>query len=442
MKCIQCNRDNKLKDRTANSGRCKNCSHAFAFEPTTMTGKKKKFTDPFFAKVITDISANNTLFFTPKQFLYFLERRLKPKPLGLAGFGVAGCGCLYLLSGAFFAMFIGIILLIWLGNIAFIITPILFNCLWICSLFYNSNFQTSSNKDRHDGATALQLLGGFILIVGVLYSLFINSFMGYASATLLGLTSLWLGIWQKRKIVRNLSTSVVSISAAQMQGWLNQWMRANGSIAKLLPTPQTLAASSTPSPDVTAYSFDRVVVCDNDAIANMLIANNFHFENNCAILAISGYPQNIFDVTMQMLRRNSELRVYALHDCNPFGVSLVHQLRTNPNWFPDHNIAIIDVGLLPRQITAAKPGIFIQTLRASAQAAQRLLPEVRQGLSTAELAWLDAGNFVELESFTPQKIIQILQRSISTNREIDVEDGGILFIGDSDTSIYAIESFG
>lgn len=438
MKCIQCNTDNKLKDRTANMGRCKSCSHAFAFEPTSMTGKK--FTDPFFAKVITDISANNTLFFTPKQFLYLLERRLKPKPLG-----ITGGGCLYLFSGALIAILINFTLSRWLGNIAFIITAILFNCIWIYCLFSSSNSQTLNNKDRQDGAIGLQLLGVFILIAGVLLSLPANSFVGYASATLLGLTSLWLGIWQKRKIARNPSTpntSVMSISAAQMQGWLEQWMRANGSIAKLLPMPQTLAASSIPSSDVTAYSFDRVVVCDNDAIANMLIANNFHFENNCAILTISRYPQNIFEITMQMLRRNSELRVYALHDCNPVGVSLVHQLRTNPDWFPDHNIAIIDVGLLPRQITAAKPGIFIQTLPDSAQAAQSLPSEVRQGLSTAELEWLDAGNFVELESFTPQKIIQILQRSISTNREIDVEDGGLIFLGDSGTSIYAVESFG
>lgn len=437
MKCIQCNTDNKLKDRTDNSGHCKNCNHTFAFEPTIMI--THKFTDGFFAKVIVDISANNTLFFTPKQFLYLLEKRLKPKSVGMGG--MVGWGCRYLLSGVVVAIVVSATLSIYLGNIVLFLAAIVFNCLWINHLFSISNSQDSSYKDRQSSATALQLLGGFILIAGVWYSLPKNSFVGYASATLLGLTSLWLGIWQKRQISRYPSTpntSVMSIRAAQMQGWLNQWMRANGSIDKLLPIPQTLAASSIPRPDVTAYSFDRVVVCDSDAIANMLIANNFHFENNCAILAISGYPQNIFGVTMQMLRRNSELRVYALHNCDSNGVSLAHQLRSNPEWFPDTNIAIIDVGLLPRQIIA-KPGVFIQTLT-NAQVAQ--LPiEVRQGLSAAELKWLDAGNFVELESFTPQKLIQILQRSINTNREVELDDSGLM-LGDSDTSIYAVDSFG
>ena len=36
MKCIRCDTDNNLKDRTANVGRCKACSHSFAFEPTAM----------------------------------------------------------------------------------------------------------------------------------------------------------------------------------------------------------------------------------------------------------------------------------------------------------------------------------------------------------------------------------------------------------------------
>ncbi|MEH1882905.1 hypothetical protein [Nostoc sp.] len=77
MKCINCGTDNKLKDRTANQGRCLKCNHPFAFEPTNMSNIK--ITDPFFAKAIADISANNTLFFTPKQLLYFLDNRLRSK---------------------------------------------------------------------------------------------------------------------------------------------------------------------------------------------------------------------------------------------------------------------------------------------------------------------------------------------------------------------------
>ena len=65
MKCIRCGTDNNLRERTNNQGRCKNCSHLFAFEPAIMN--EVKLTDGFFAKAINDISANETLYFTQKQ---------------------------------------------------------------------------------------------------------------------------------------------------------------------------------------------------------------------------------------------------------------------------------------------------------------------------------------------------------------------------------------
>src|SRR4028119_1179892 len=79
MRCIKCGTENKLKDRTTWGGRCscKKCNHQFAFEPTAMTGVK--ITDPMFAKAIADISVNDTLFFTPKQLFYLLDKRSRPK---------------------------------------------------------------------------------------------------------------------------------------------------------------------------------------------------------------------------------------------------------------------------------------------------------------------------------------------------------------------------
>ncbi len=50
MKCINCNASNMLKDRIANTGRCKSCDRLFAFEPTIMPDETR-FTDTFFAYV-------------------------------------------------------------------------------------------------------------------------------------------------------------------------------------------------------------------------------------------------------------------------------------------------------------------------------------------------------------------------------------------------------
>lgn len=256
----------------------------------------------------------------------------------------------------------------------------------------------------------------------------------------IGIGLIILGSIQQFRRKKNIS---LRVSASQLQDWLHAWTQINGSPEKLLTTPREAQLPAVVSPEVSAYSFDRLVVCESDTIAHLLITNNFHFENNCAILSIKGYPKSIFDTTMQMVRRNPDLKVYALHNCTPQGIERLHQLRQSPKWFLDSNVVIVDVGILPRQILSAKRGVFIQTSPESAQAAQQLPADVRQGLSADELKWLEAGNYVELESFTPHQLIQILNRGIAGSRDLamDSSDGYIL-IDDGGSSIYTVDSFG
>jgi diaminopimelate decarboxylase len=60
-----------------------------------------------------------------------------------------------------------------------------------------------------------------------------------------------------------------------------------------------------------------------------------------------GYPQSIFSTTMEMLRRNPDLKVYAIHDSSPKGVSLINHLRNSERWFLNSSVTIIDIGLFP-----------------------------------------------------------------------------------------------
>ncbi|MHC5738505.1 toprim domain-containing protein [Nostoc sp.] len=421
MKCINCGTDNKLKDRTANQGRCIKCNHLFAFEPTSMSNIK--ITDPFFAKAIADISANNTLFFTPKQLLYFLDNRLRKSSKAISRFG-------WLFFYVFFNLF----------TLAFIIGPLIVNLAYI-NFFYQSSKSTNLNLvSRKQNARNLQIIGGIILSIGIPLSLISKSFSLFVIIVVMGMLPIYLGTRQLGRI--QLLTQDFLFSQSQVKDWLERWQQINGSILKILPAPNQENTPATVNPDVTAYSFDRLVVCDSASIAQLLIANNFHFENNCAILSISGYPQSIFDTTMQMLRRNPDLKVYAVHDCNPRGIGLVHRLKTNASWFLDSEIVIIDIGLTPRQIIATKRGMFIQSSPESAQAAKQLPEEVRQSLSAEELTWLESGNFVELESFTPQRIIKVLQKGIAGSRNLESDDSSLLFVGDTGNDIYTVQSFG
>jgi DNA-directed RNA polymerase subunit RPC12/RpoP len=424
MKCVQCGTDNNLSDRTINGGRCKNCNHPFVFEPSAKMNNQLKFTDPFFAKVINDISANNTLYFTSKQLLYLLDRRLKARSYKYSE-------VVFLCIWFFFAS---------IGFLTFGFGTLIVAMFAIIYTFLSIKNSKIPVKIRKFNAQFMPILGFVCLIVGIIISLNIGSFVVFAFSVIFGMGAIYLGYRQHNRIL-DIGQEFI-IPDAKFQDWTSRWKSINGN-PKMLPSPR-METSTTPIPtEISAYSFDRVIVCDNPAIAQMLIANNFHFENSCAILSISGYPQSIFSVVLDMLRRNPDLKVYALHDASPRGVTLVHNLRTSPNWFLDTNIAIYDLGLLPRQIFSSR-GVFINKTESSARDAKQLPPEVKRDLTEAELQWLEAGNFVELESFSPQRIIRVVNQGIAKSQAPDSGDSLIL-IGSGDDSlgyIYAADTFG
>ncbi|MGA7935805.1 MAG: hypothetical protein WCA35_19800 [Kovacikia sp.] len=396
-----------------------------------------KITDPMFAKAIADLSANDTLFFTPKQLLYFLENRIRGK--------AAPTGFLLVFLFVFFNLwapgFIGGLLAKAMGvkSLSFIVVSALVNVIFITYLFRLSQSPQRSYQARRQSARYLQIIGGLILLLGMTASLFLwKSYLLFVISVLLGMTAFYLG---RRQLAKQATIPQTFLASQQVfQHWVSTWQRVNPPLEKMLPPPQEMNQLAVVDPEVTAYSFDRLVVCDRADIAQLLIANNFHFENNCAILSITGYPQSIFATTMEMLRRNPELKVYTIHDCTPRGMQLVYHLRTSARWFQDSQVDIFDVGLLPRQILASK-GMFVQNTVASALAANQLPPQVQQELSSAELDWLKAGNFVELESFSPKRLIHVLNHGIAGSRNLGSDDSALLLVGDSG-SIYASDSFG
>jgi hypothetical protein len=440
MKCIQCETDNNLKDRTAHFGRCSSCNHPFAFEPTTMT--TVKVTDPMFKKTIDELSANNTLFFTEKQFAYYLDKRLRRSASVIS---VAT----HIISSIFFTVFAGIFIGGFLMPIAtrmglilpiaffFVTANFVYQAFAISNLHGNSISNNLDSRGRRKNARNLRNIGFWILILDIIASLIIApSPILFAAAVLLGMRAITWG--NERLNMPDISQEFL-FAPNVLRDWLKRWESLNSSIVKLLPPPPKQLGTKV-NPDVTAYSFDRLVVCQSAEVAQMLINNNFHFENNCAILSIDGYPQDIFDIAMQMLRRNLDLKVYVLHDCSPQGMGVLRQLKTSDRWFRDSTVTIIDIGLTPHQVMSTN-GLFIQTSSASAQVAKQIAPSDWTGLTLDEVAWLEEGNYVELESFTPQQLIRVLNHGIAGTRNL-LGVYGYTSIGGSDGYMYTSESFG
>ncbi len=446
MKCIQCQVDNNLQDRTANFGSCSNCKHRFVFEPTTMS--TVKVTDPMFKKTIDELSANNTLFFTEKQLTYFLDKRVRRSS---ALSNMSSAGCFYTFMNFFSAVFLNAIV----GSIVVpfalavgIKLPVSFSLvaaifIWqgitIWLLYKNSMSAEVDSKTRRSSAQYLRTLGFAMLALGIPASLIIApSPILFVAAVLMGMRAI---TWANERLSSPNVSQEFLVKFSDTQSWLQRWQEVNGGISKLLSSPIKKNNSVAINPDVTAYSFDRLVVCQTAAVAQMLISNNFHFENNCAILSIDGYPQDIFDVTMEMLRRNLDLKVYIFHDCSLQGMDILQQLRTQDRWFKNSSVAIIDIGVTPNQVMKAKH-LFIRTSTQSAEIASQIAPSDWAGLTLDEVAWLQAGNYVELESFTPQQLIQVLNRGIAGTRNLLEGSDSYTSIGGSDGYLYTTESFG
>lgn len=224
------------------------------------------------------------------------------------------------------------------------------------------------------------------------------------------------------------------VSRSQLQGWIRRWTDLNRTMGKMLPPPSLEREEAPVREELRDYSFDRLVVCDRPEIAQLLIANNFHFENNCAVLSLSGYPQSIFTTVLDMLRRNPDLKVYALHDATPSGVSLVYHLQTSPTWFLSSRVAIYDLGLLPRHIFK-NSHIFLRKSPDSAAEAKKIPAPVKEKLSAQEIAWLESGYYVELDAFNPRKLLQVVSQGIIKSRDLPVPDGSSSII-DGDGSAW------
>lgn len=210
---------------------------------------------------------------------------------------------------------------------------------------------------------------------------------------------------------------------------LSRWIAVHGRPEKLVNA--TPAATAAPVPaELQSYSFDRALIVESAAMAAMLVANRFHFENNCAILSLDRkYPATTtFDTVLAMLQRNPNLAVFTVHDCTASSFQMAHTLRA-PEWFPDLSVRIFDLGLrpgqLPRKGLLGDPG-----------ASQIPLPPAAEALSEAERNWLITGNRVELATLRPGKLMKAIYMGFSQASQYATGDAwvdsgyGFVYIGD------------
>jgi hypothetical protein len=204
-------------------------------------------------------------------------------------------------------------------------------------------------------------------------------------------------------------TDFIPLPRGEFEKSWDRWGQTHGKPkGVIIRRPQEARPARAPEPDLGDYSFDRAVICDRARTVDLLLANNFHFENNCAVLSVDGYPKQAFDTVRRMLQRNPRLEVFVLHDLTPEGCRLAHRLANDPQWFKGTGIRIVDVGLRP--VHAPPFGGLL--LRSSGKV------QPGGGISPAEARWLSRSK-LELAVIRPEQVLKRLFRAM--NRALHAE---------------------
>jgi hypothetical protein len=199
------------------------------------------------------------------------------------------------------------------------------------------------------------------------------------------------------------STRDVPLPYADFLAAFASYRAQHGEPPGLLPPAQPLQLRPIGSePDLLDYGLDRVLVCQSNEIAQMLLANRFHIEVKAAVTGLSdGLPPPI----RAMLARTSGATVFLLHDASAAGLSLAATLRERLN-IPEA-VQINPVGLRPTH--AQRLHLFARR-RAAETPAFYTWPAY---LTPSEYAWLYAGWCTEVAALPPMRLLLRLRRIIT-----------------------------
>jgi hypothetical protein len=279
-------------------------------------------------------------------------------------------------------------------------------------------------------------VGSVLLIVAAIVLFIVAISKAVLGVAILAGGALLLGIWGLEAHKRRGLT----LERGEFDRMLRQWIDAHGSPAKLIaPVVTTAPPARAVAEELEHYSFDRAVVCDVPDTVDLLLGNDFHFENNCAVITADGYPGHAFATVRKMLSQNPRLEVFVLHDATVEGCVLARHLRTSSDWFAGSAVRVYDVALRPAQ-AAKQPKLLWHDARHVGQ---------DPALTDDERAWL-ARHSMSVAALSPEQTIKRLFRAINRMPELaalggatsSTDDTVILWTTDAHASDGGGDSFG
>jgi len=227
---------------------------------------------------------------------------------------------------------------------------------------------------------------------------------------------------RRRRIMhRLLRRPMVSLDRSAFELLLGRWVDAHGPlVGRLEPRVFADVSPDALAPRVDAYGFEQLVICDSDAIADVLLVNGFHAELKCPVLSGSGYPAHVYDPLIQLLRERPPATVVVIHDADWEGCRLAQTVAGDPRWFAGIELPnVIDAGLRPGDASR---------FRGLSQLAAGGFDAMTSAVSPAEAKWLRKFR-LELAVARPRVLMGVLA-AVLRGETAGAGDSGLWLAGD------------
>jgi hypothetical protein len=229
---------------------------------------------------------------------------------------------------------------------------------------------------------------------------------------------------RRRFLHRLLRRPIVSLDRASFELLLARWIDVHGPLVGRLGrrvfgevSPDAVA------PRVDAYGFEQLVVCDDEAIADMLLVNGFHADLKCPVLSYSGYPAHVYEPLIPLLREQPPATVVVIHAADWNGCRLAGGIADDPRWFAGVELPkVVDAGLRPRDA---------KRFRGLLQQAESGLDSTAPGILPDEAKWLRTYR-LELAAARPRVLMGVLGGVLRGEIQAgSTGDAGLIGFGDA-----------
>ena len=222
---------------------------------------------------------------------------------------------------------------------------------------------------------------------------------------------------RRRILHRLLRRPMVSLDRSSFELLVERWIDAHGPLVGRLERRTFAEVAPNAAAPAETYGFEHLVVCADDSIADVLLANGFHAELKCPVLSYSGYPSHVYGPLIRLLRERPPATVVVIHDADWDGCRLAGAIVDDPRWFAGVALPkVVDAGLRPGDAPRYH-GLF--------QLAARSLDIDSSLITPAEAKWL--GKFrLELAAARPRVLMAVLARVLRGEAEGgSADDGGL-----------------